>query len=715
MEVAPLATIDPGHSIEYHGDGEILRVAQSGQPGRRAVSYDPAQGLITAESILEYPIGHEIARWGAGDPRKIVLTFDDGPDPTYTPRILDVLKEYKVPAIFFVLGVQAMRYPDLVKRIVEEGHEIGNHTFTHADIGRVSDVQLQMELNSTQRIIESTTGHATLLFRPPYAEDLEPESADEIRTLFETSKAGYYAVGNHIDGKDWWLASPDRIVDRVVDGALTNEGNIVLLHDAGGNREATVAALPEIITTLQAEGFKFTSAAELLGLHRDNLMPKVDATLEPFLAADAIGFTFARYVETFAYLLFATAIALTLARTGLIVLMALRRPRRDFPDASTVSVSVLVPAYNEAKVVCQTLHSLLASSHLNLEILLVDDGSTDGTFEVASREFAGEPRVSLVSKENGGKSSALNLGIAMAKGEIVVVIDADTIFLPDTISRLVAHFSDPKVGAVAGNAKVGNRINLITRWQALEYIVAQNLDRRAFERLNCITVVPGAVGAWRRDLLESLGGFHSDTLAEDADLTIRVIRAGYRVTYEDRAVALTEAPATVAAFVKQRFRWTYGMMQVALKHFDALSKSKVNTVGWVALPNILVFQLLLPCIAPIADGFFVIALGGVIFSSMVYPETDLAGGISHIFIFYSLFFAVDFLVAMFAFLRERKEQWWMLILLVPQRFFHRQLLYYVVLRALVVAVRGRAVSWYKVQRMATVKLQQAAHGASGGS
>jgi cellulose synthase/poly-beta-1,6-N-acetylglucosamine synthase-like glycosyltransferase/peptidoglycan/xylan/chitin deacetylase (PgdA/CDA1 family) len=707
--VAALNEIDAGQSIDYHGDGEVLRVVASGQTGSRDLTYDKLSGLITNQSISSYPIGPQIARWGGADHRKIVLTFDDGPDPAITPRILDILKEKKVPAVFFVLGVQALRHPGLLRRIVEEGHEIGNHTFSHADLSRVSDTQFRMELNSTQRIIESTTGHATLLFRPPYAVDVEPETADELRTIFVASQAGYFTMGNRIDGKDWWLAKPESIVDRVVNGANTAAGNVVLLHDSGGNRDATVAALPVIIDRLRSDGFGFISASALLGRNQNDLMPPVDTAINPYVAADAMGFAVARNLDTIFYFVFIVAVVLTLARALLIILWSLRKARGDLPRNDKLGVSVIVPAYNEMRVVCQTIHSLLASEHPDMEIIVVDDGSTDGTFDLVSGTFASARQVRVIRKENGGKSSALNLGITWATKDIVVVMDADTVFKPDTISKLISHFSDPKVGAVAGNAKVGNRINLVTRWQALEYIVAQNLDRRAFERLNCISVVPGAVGAWRRDLIDRLGGFHSDTLAEDADLTIRVIRAGYLVTYEDRAIALTEAPATVSEFVKQRFRWTYGMLQVALKHSDAFSGSQFNTIAWVAIPNILVFQLLLPCIAPIADLFLIFALVGKAFNLVVYPDLVSGHGLTQIFALYALFFAVDLLIACIAFLREPNEQWWLLALMIPQRFFHRQLLYYVVLRALLVAVRGRAVSWYKLQRTATVAFDRPVH------
>ena len=220
----------------------------------------------------------------------------------------------------------------------------------------------------------------------------------------------------------------------------------------------------------------------------------------------------------------------------------MRRARRSPNTGETVSV--LIPAYNEEKVIALTVERILSSDYRNLEVLVIDDGSADHTAEVVRNRFADEKRVTLISIPNGGKANALNTALRQATGTVVVALDADTQFNADTISRLVRWFADPEIGAVAGNAKVGNRINMITRWQALEYIVAQNLERRALSALDTLTVVPGAVGAWRREALLDMGGFPADTLAEDQDLTIAIQTAGYRVLFDTTAIAWTEAPAT---------------------------------------------------------------------------------------------------------------------------------------------------------------------------
>ncbi len=262
---------------------------------------------------------------------------------------------------------------------------------------------------------------------------------------------------------------------------------------------------------------------------------------------------------------------------------------------------MIVPAYNEESVVARTISGILASSYRNLEVIVVDDGSHDNTFGVLQSAFGTDPRVALIRIANGGKANALNVGLSRAKGEIIVALDADTQFNRDTIGRLVRWFADETVGAVAGNAKVGNRINMITRWQALEYIVAQNLERRALAALGTLTVVPGAVGAWRRSVLNELGGFRGDTLAEDQELTIAVQQAGYRVVFDSSAIAWTEAPATARALAKQRFRWAYGTLQCLWKYRRMTFNPRYGALGMIALPQVWLFQILLTALAPLAD------------------------------------------------------------------------------------------------------------------
>jgi len=366
-------------------------------------------------------------------------------------------------------------------------------------------------------------------------------------------------------------------------------------------------------------------------------------------------------------------------------------------------VSVLIPAYNEEKVIALTVERILSSDYRNLEVLVIDDGSADHTAEVVRNRFADEKRVTLISIPNGGKANALNIALRQATGTVVVALDADTQFNTDTISRLVRWFADPEVGAVAGNAKVGNRINMITRWQALEYIVAQNLERRALSALDTLTVVPGAVGAWRREALLDMGGFPADTLAEDQDLTIAIQTTGYRVLFDPTAIAWTEAPATFGGLGKQRFRWSFGTLQCLWKYRRITFNPRFGELGMVALPQVWLFQIILTTLAPVADLLVVWQLIGQWIAykqhGSEFTDTDL----KLIGIYYIVFILVDLLAAMVGFLIDRHEDWKLLLWLPLQRFGYRQLMYYVVLRSIATAIRGPFVGWGKLERHGTVK------------
>jgi cellulose synthase/poly-beta-1,6-N-acetylglucosamine synthase-like glycosyltransferase len=313
--------------------------------------------------------------------------------------------------------------------------------------------------------------------------------------------------------------------------------------------------------------------------------------------------------------------------------------------------------------------------------------SHDATLEVLRRNFGDRPNVRILSQPNGGKSSALNNAIAHAQHDILIALDADTIFRTGTIEKLVRHFADSQVGAVSGNARVGNRNSWITRFQSIEYIYGFNLDRRALDLLNAITVVPGAVGAWRKELILKLGGFGDDTLAEDTDLTLKIRRAGYQIRYEEGGVAFTEAPEDTRGLAKQRFRWAFGTLQAAWKHRDALFVPKYGTLGFVALPSIWIFQVLLSALSPFAELAMIVAL--------------FAGNWRIVLIFYLGFFVLEFLTGLMAYWLEGEKPW-DLALLFFQRIYYRELMYYVVAKSLIYAVRGRVVGWGKLERRATV-------------
>jgi len=488
----------------------------------------------------------------------------------------------------------------------------------------------------------------------------------------------------------------------------------VLLHDSGGDRSATVEALPKLIHELRANGYEFTTVADLAGITPDQAMPPIMEDQSFYARADAFVFYTASLTGWLIRWLFVLGIVLGIGRMTFIGILALtqfirskRREKIHFGESFEPLVCVVVPAYNEQKVICRTIESLLASDYPKLEIIIVDDGSSDETYQTAIEHFGDEASVAIYTKPNSGKADALNFGWRQAKGEIIVALDADTIFAPGTVSALAHRFADETVGAMAGNAKVGNRVNLVTTWQALEYVTSQNFDRRAFSTLNCITVVPGAVGAWRRSLLEQVGGFSSDTLAEDQDLTIEVRKLNYHVGYEENAIAYTEAPDTLKDLAKQRFRWSFGTLQCMWKHRSALFNPKYGTLGFIAMPNVWIFQVFFPLISPLMDlmfiGTLVSALTGALEHQREYAHTPT--NLNQVAFYYALFLAVDWLGAFLAFMMEKSEDKRLLWRLLFQRFGYRQVMYWVMVKSVFTAARGAIVGWGKLERKATVEVR----------
>ena len=693
-----LSVLTAQKSVIPYGDGDVLRIVETPHDGSRRVwrdadgRYAEQYGQLPSYYVIESSGGTH-AKGPAG--KVLCLTFDDGPDPRYTPQILDILRSHGVRATFFIIGANADQNIGLVKREYAEGHDIGNHTYTHPNIALVSEERAALELSTTQRIIENALGVSTVLFRPPYNADSQPQTPEEILPVLRAQKAGYVTVGERIDPRDWEKGvSADEIVSEISSELHSPEDprHVILLHDAGGDRSATVAALPRILDSLQSQGYRFVPLSELLGQTRAQIMPAPSGVEMRWARIEGSAFDSQGMFKKIVGMLFLWAIYLTLGRSLFFGVLALAQKWRArharFDAAFRPPVSVIIAAYNEEKVIARTVESILRNGYDDLELVIVDDGSTDATLEVLRRNFGDRANVQILSQPNGGKSVALNNAIAHARHDILIALDADTIFRAGTIGKLVRHFADPAVGAVSGNARVGNRNSWITRFQSIEYIYGFNLDRRALDLLNAITVVPGAVGAWRKPLILELGGFGGDTLAEDTDLTLKIRREGYQIRYEEQAVAFTEAPEDTRGLAKQRFRWAFGTLQAAWKHRDALFVPKYGTLGFVALPSIWVFQVLLAALSPFAELAMIVAL--------------FAGNWRIVLVFYLGFFVLELLTGLLAYGLEGEKPW-DLALLFFQRIYYRELMYYVVAKSLIYAVRGRVVGWGKLERRATVR------------
>ena len=721
-----LKDVPPGQDVDMEGEGEILHIEARPANGERELTIDRQTGLIDGEDFKSLPEPYRVARYGASK-KQLSITFDDGPDPEWTPKILDVLKREHVPGTFFLIGIQAEKFSGLTQRIYREGHEIGNHTFTHPDISSIGNGYMKVELNLTERLFASRLGIRTMLFRPPYSVDAEPDTEDEVRPLELTQSLGYITIGNKIDTKDWNdepALSPQQIAARVLDHLPpcqpndTQCGNIILMHDGGGNRERTVLALPLIIDGARARGFQFVPVYQLLGKTKiADVMPPLPHNEYWSARLNWISFwLFSATMTGITVIFFLGDILMTGRLISIGVLAIYDRLRSHVygtPRQITAyrpRVVVLIPAYNEEKVIERTIQGALDSDYPNLRVIVIDDGSKDRTLEIARRAFAAEEaagRVLILTKPNGGKAEALDFGLEhIGNAELFVGIDADTIIAPDAIARLVPHFLNPKVAAVAGNAKVGNRVNLWTRWQALEYITSQNFERRALNTMGAVSVVPGAIGAWRAEAVREAGGYHMDTVAEDADLTMALLRNGYRVEYEDLALAFTEAPTTASALMRQRFRWSFGILQAVFKHRGVFARKGV--LGFVALPNILIFQILLPLVSPFIDLMFAVGVIWYFVQKHFHPESNDPASFQRLLLFFGAFLVIDFIASALAFALERRqpearEDAWLLSQVWLQRFAYRQVFSIVLFRTLKRAIQGRPFAWDKLERTAAVK------------
>lgn len=699
-------------NVSYKGEGEVLNIISTPQEGNIKLEIDSSELLIAEQDYKQLPSGYIIQKFAEdttnpGPGHKLVLTFDDGPDAEWTPEILDILEKNKIPATFFVVGIQAEKNIPILQRINKDGFEIGNHTFTHGNIAKMGIQRAELEMKLTRLLIESITGKSTILFRAPYNADSEPHTYEELEPIERSRLDNYITIGESIDPEDWQPGvTADTIFERVKFLAVSRGASIILLHDAGGDtRQATVEALPMIIDYFTKRGYQFTTVAKLMGKTKNDVMPPIPSTADTWKSK--LNFYFAETIywgSSIVFALFLVGIFLSIGRMLMMALLAGIQKKKEknsisvlpWSTAELPKVSIIVPAYNEEVNAIRTVKSLLIQDYPNLEVIFVDDGSKDSTYETVRDAFMFNNNVRVYTKTNGGKASALNFGIEQCDTDFVVCIDADTQLKKDAVSQLMKKFDkEGKVGAVAGNVKVGNEINMITRWQSIEYVTSQNFDRRAFDLLNCITVVPGAIGAFRREAVINAGGFTTDTLAEDCDLTMRLHRKGYIIRNCSEGISFTEAPETMKQFMKQRFRWSFGVMQCFWKHRDAAFNTQYKNFGMVALPNILVFQMILPFLAPLADLVLVLSL--IAAGLGIIPAS-----VGHIVLYYTIFTLVDVAGAALAFAFE-KEDYKKLIWLIPQRLIYRQLMYYILIKSFNKAIKGELQGWGVLKRTGNVK------------
>ncbi|HET8599263.1 MAG TPA: bifunctional polysaccharide deacetylase/glycosyltransferase family 2 protein [Segeticoccus sp.] len=650
-----------------------------------------ASGQVPAEVSEGGPVINGAATTGERtatvQPKTIALTFDDGPDPRWTRKILQVLDRHHVRATFFVVGSQVAEHPRIAHEIVAHGNEIGVHTFTHADLAAVPPWQRRMEVRWSQLAIVGATGESTSLFRPPYSSENNALDDAAWNVVREAGHHGYLTVLTTRDSRDWQGDDVRQIMRN--SAPRGTHGQVVLMHDGGAHRGPTVAALDRLIPQLKAKGWRFTTVSDAVGTAEPMRQASWGDRLTGLGLIGAIKVSDV-VVRILTVLLYAAA-ALTLLR-AVVLFVAARRHRRlrarGWGPEVTDPVSVVVPAYNEEAGIEATVRSLLASDH-PVEVIVVDDGSSDRTAAVV--ESLDLPELVLVRTPNRGKAAALNTGVSHARYDYVVMVDGDTVVEPETVRMIVQPFSDPGVGAVSGNAKVANREGLLGLWQHVEYVVGFNLDRRLFDLAGCMPTVPGAVGAFRRAALDRVGGVGDLTLAEDTDLTMSLARDGWQVVYEEYAWAWTEAPASLGALWRQRYRWCYGTLQAMWRHRGSLTdRGASGRFGRRGIGYLLLFQVLLPMFAPVIDVF---ALYGLVFLNP-----------GKIILVWLAFLAVQMFMGFVAFRldHERLRPLWSMPL---QQFVYRQLIYLVVIQSVVTAFAGVRLRWQRMDRYGSFNAQ----------
>ncbi|WP_326760456.1 bifunctional polysaccharide deacetylase/glycosyltransferase family 2 protein [Streptomyces phaeochromogenes] len=689
--------------------------------------------------------------------KTIALTFDDGPNPTWTPQILKILEANDVPGTFFVVGSMVSRYPSIVKDLVNQGNEIGIHTFTHVDLSYQSDDRIAREMDQTQLALAGAAGITTTLFRAPYSSEADAIDNYSWPVYKKLGEEGYTSVFVDTDSDDWKRPGVSKIIKWATPSK--NKGASVLFHDAGGERSQTVKALGTYIKKMKAKGYTFTTISGAIrqgngqdaqsgqsaqadqnsqqpgseqgeqseqaggqapGGQQDQQgqQPGQTGQLDQSGQAGGVNSLQAAHrtaTGTTLYegkaLVAAVAVAewtvpglavglavvgvAVMGRFGMMLILARRhyrqRNKRRFSWGPTVTqpVSVIVPAYNEKECIANTLESLAKSTH-PIEIIVVDDGSTDNTSEIArdaARSF-GMTNVRVIRQENAGKPAALNNGVRSASYDIVVMMDGDTVFEPDAVHQLVQPFADPEVGAVAGNAKVGNRNTIIGAWQHIEYVMGFNLDRRMYDLLRCMPTIPGAIGAFRRDAVLEVGGMSEDTLAEDTDITIAMHRGGWRVVYQEHARAWTEAPASLKQLWSQRYRWSYGTMQALWKHRKSLTdKGPSGRFGRVGMPLVVIFQIITPVFAPLIDVFTAYSMIFIDFKAALLAWLAVLG--------------IQLVCAAYAFRLDR-EKYRYLLMMPLQQLAYRQMMYLVLIHSCITALTGGRLRWQKLKRTGEV-------------
>jgi cellulose synthase/poly-beta-1,6-N-acetylglucosamine synthase-like glycosyltransferase/peptidoglycan/xylan/chitin deacetylase (PgdA/CDA1 family) len=637
---------------------------------------------------------YALDHFGRPADRQLMLTFDDGPDARFTPQVLDILAREHVPATFFTVGSNVVENPDIFNRIIREGHMAGNHTMYHIDFKDHGDFRNREEIIATDRVMRASSAYGSRLFRIPRG---DPDH--NALALLQAQQLGYLAIDQDVDTLDWKVPAGNDIAVPQLDG----RGHVVLLHDGGGDRSATVRMLEKLIAEAKRQGYSFTTLAPLLPrqylpLNGVKTYPADQATYRALQLVHRVP----EMILGFLFWLGTGSLTIMSLLYLMLALISQYRQKRvrwpNYQDSELPFVSVVLAAYNEEKVILRTLSELRRSDYpqTRFEVIAVNDGSKDETLSILEKYATEWPQLLVVDQENSGKSSAMNNGVnhASSKSTVIVTMDADTLFRRNTIRMLARHFlrTQPgvRVGAVAGHVKVGNRCNILTAWQSLEYISGICVTRMAERVLHAISIVPGACSAWNRKAFEEIGGFCDDTMAEDCDATLALQRRGYMILQENNAIADTEAPETIRALAKQRKRWTYGNIQALWKHRSMLFRPRYGVLGLVALPyaalSLLVPLLFMPL-------------------TFVAAGMSVAAGNWHSIAWYAAFVAAVHMIISLTAVVMARERLWHLLVVPIYRLIYEPLRAYLLYASAYRAIKGTIVQWDKLERTNTVRAQ----------
>ena len=536
---------------------------------RKADLYDPFTGAKLREAApweIDMVGDSEYATedFGILPPKTLVLTFDDGPSGDYTPQVLDLLKERGIKATFFVIGENVEQHADVLRRVRDEGHLIANHTQNHhIDLNDASQDDVRWQLTQADEEIQKATSYTTTIWRLPEG-DAERKPLANARA----QQLGYTHVGYTFDPKDWKPKNGEYIPLPKLDGS----GEVVLLHDSAGHHPNRLDLLERLIDDAGAKGYRFAPLTTILPpthIPRNNEQPlnNLLASAAPPLIEDG----FHRTMKIINTVIIGSFLAVSVLHLTLASVGYRRHKRRQWPDEqSWPDVSVLLPAFDEEVGIRATLDSLRASIFKRFEVVAVDDGSTDGTLAILrqyAEEFQDTFRLVVLTQQNQGKPAALNKALRHARNKVVITVDGDSLVEPDTLGKLARNFATGrKIGVVCGRVRVGNLQGLWTWLQNIEYQVGICVIRLAESTVDAIMIAPGACAALDKDAVLHAGGFSNATLAEDADLTLRLHQLGYKVVQDYEAAVRTEAPSTLGQLWKQRKRWALGIMQVFWLH-----------------------------------------------------------------------------------------------------------------------------------------------------